>query len=56
MAGRKVIVTGAAGALGRAVFEHFEAAGDKLVALDVNDGLLAEAFNGRGDHSTLPST
>ncbi len=53
MAGRTVIVTGAAGALGRAVFEHFEAAGDKLIALDVNDELLAEAFDGRGDHEYL---
>jgi len=42
--GRTVVVTGAAGALGRAVFDHFAGQGASVVALDYSDELLADAF------------
>lgn len=41
---RVVLVTGAAGALGQAVFEHFKSQGDRVVALDYSEELLAGAF------------
>lgn len=42
--GKTVAVTGAAGALGQAVFEHFAAQGATCMALDYSDELLASAF------------
>ena len=39
-----VIVTGAAGALGRAVVEHFLNQGAHVHALDISDELLAAAL------------
>ena len=42
--GKVVLVSGAAGALGRAVFEHFAEGGARVVALDYNDELLDSAF------------
>lgn len=39
-----VVVTGAAGALGKAVFEHFSALGARVAALDYSEELLAVAF------------
>lgn len=58
MSSRIVAVTGAAGALGRAVFSHFAAEGDQVIALDYSDALLAEAFpdaapGGGGPHDYL---
>ena len=48
---RIVFVTGAAGALGQAVFQHFADLGDTVVALDYSDDLLEQAFPGRpGPH------
>jgi len=47
-AGRVVVVTGAAGALGRAVAAAFAAAGDRLVLIDVRREALTAAF---GDDS-----
>ena len=46
MAARRVMVTGAAGALGRAVFAQFAGAGDRVIALDLSEELLASAFPG----------
>lgn len=49
--GKNVLVTGAAGALGQAVFRHFEERGASLIALDYSDELLDSAFPDRsGDH------
>jgi NAD(P)-dependent dehydrogenase (short-subunit alcohol dehydrogenase family) len=42
--GRVVLVTGAAGALGRAVVEAFARAGAKCAALDIDQARLREAF------------
>ena len=39
-----VVVTGAAGALGKAVFEHFSGLGARVAALDYSEELLAAAF------------
>lgn len=39
-----VVVTGAAGALGKAVFEHFLGLGARVAALDYSEELLAAAF------------
>lgn len=47
--GKVVVVTGAAGALGRAVFTHFADAGAKVVALDVSDAMLSSAFPERDE-------
>ena len=47
-AGRVVVVTGAAGALGRAVAAAFAAVGDRLVLIDVRREALTAAF---GDDS-----
>ena len=41
MSGR-VLITGAAGALGRSVVERFVAEGDRVLAVDANEGALAE--------------
>ena len=41
---RVVMVTGAAGALGRAVCDYFLLEGARLIALDYSNELLAEAF------------
>jgi NAD(P)-dependent dehydrogenase (short-subunit alcohol dehydrogenase family) len=46
-AGKVVVVTGAAGALGRAVFEHFAGGGARVVALDYSNELLDLAFPGK---------
>jgi NAD(P)-dependent dehydrogenase (short-subunit alcohol dehydrogenase family) len=43
-AGKVVVVTGAAGALGRAVFEHFAVGGARVVALDYSHELLDSTF------------
>lgn len=43
-AGKVVVVTGAAGALGCAVFEHFAVGGARVVALDYSKELLDSAF------------
>jgi NAD(P)-dependent dehydrogenase (short-subunit alcohol dehydrogenase family) len=42
--GKVVVVTGAAGALGRAVFDYFAVQGARLIALDYSRELLGEAF------------
>ena len=42
--GKVVVVTGAAGALGRAVVEHFAGQGAVVAALDYSDELLDSAF------------
>jgi NAD(P)-dependent dehydrogenase (short-subunit alcohol dehydrogenase family) len=39
-----VVVTGAAGALGRSVFEYFASQGARVAALDYSDELLRSAF------------
>lgn len=44
-AGKVVVVTGAAGALGHAVFEHFADGGARVVALDYSNELLDVAFS-----------
>ena len=41
---QQVIVTGAAGALGRAVVEHFLNQGAHVHALDISDELLSAAL------------
>ncbi|MEP6558712.1 MAG: SDR family NAD(P)-dependent oxidoreductase [Burkholderiales bacterium] len=43
---RTVLITGAAGNLGRAVTAAFEDAGDRLVLLDRDDDVLQSAFGG----------
>ena len=47
--GKVVIVTGAAGVLGRAVFSHFADRNARLVALDYSQELLDAAFPRRED-------
>ena len=47
--GKRVVVTGAAGALGYAVFQHFSDRGAILVALDYSDDLLKTTFPDQGD-------
>ncbi len=42
--GKTVLVTGAAGALGQAVFEHFASRNAQVVALDYSDELLDATF------------
>ena len=42
--GKTVVVTGAAGALGCAVYEHFMRQGARLVAVDYSDELLQKTF------------
>ncbi|MGI9323044.1 MAG: SDR family NAD(P)-dependent oxidoreductase [Pseudomonadales bacterium] len=44
---RIVAVTGAAGALGQEVFNHFAAEGDTVIALDYSNATLAETFPDR---------
>ena len=52
--GKIVVVTGAAGALGQAVFEHFAAQGASCVALDVSKEVLNNAFpEKQGKHRYL---
>jgi NAD(P)-dependent dehydrogenase (short-subunit alcohol dehydrogenase family) len=49
--GRGVIVTGAVGAIGRPVAEAFAAAGARVLAVDVDEGAIAqvvESLNGSG--------
>lgn len=41
---RGVVVTGAAGALGRAVVSHFESRGDRVAVLDYSDEIIITAF------------
>lgn len=41
---RGVVVTGAAGALGRAVVSHFERRGDRVAVLDYSDEIIITAF------------
>ena len=48
------MITGAAGALGRAVFAHFEALGDQLIALDISAVVLEKVFSGKGPHLYVP--
>ena len=47
-AGKVVVVTGAAGALGRAVFEYFATGGARVVALDYSHELLDSAYPVKG--------
>ena len=47
-AGKVVVVTGAAGALGHAVFEYFASGGARVVALDYSHELLDSAFPVKG--------
>jgi len=49
MSGRVVMITGAAGNLGRATVRAFEAAGDRLVLIDRSLDALARAFGPAGD-------
>lgn len=52
--GKIVVVTGAAGALGHAVFKHFTDQGAQVVALDYSDELLDIAFPEKsGEHRYL---
>lgn len=44
-----IVVTGAAGVLGRAMVGHFEARGARLCAIDLDDGVLDASFAGRTD-------
>jgi len=46
MHGKNVVITGAAGALGKAVADYFQSLGSNLLLLDYSDELLAEAFPG----------
>jgi NAD(P)-dependent dehydrogenase (short-subunit alcohol dehydrogenase family) len=50
---RVVLITGAAGHLGRAVATHFAGAGERLVLVDVNVQALRDAFGGDGDGRLL---
>ncbi|WP_298231459.1 SDR family NAD(P)-dependent oxidoreductase [uncultured Azohydromonas sp.] len=52
---RVVVVTGAAGNLGRAVARVFSEAGDRLVLVDRSRDALAAAFGGDGDTRLLAS-
>lgn len=45
--GKSVVVTGAAGALGQAVFAYFAERGASVIALDYSDDLLDSAFSER---------
>ena len=47
--GKVVVVTGAAGALGRACVAHFQSRGAHIVALDINDETLHQAFPERSN-------
>lgn len=47
--GKTVLVTGAAGALGKAVFDHFSERGASVVALDYSDALLDGAYPVKDD-------
>lgn len=50
-----VVVTGAAGALGKGVFEHFAGLDARVVALDYSEDLLNSAFPTRDErHRYLP--
>lgn len=49
MSERRVIVTGGAGALGKAVRDHFVAAGDKVAVIDVSDEILDNVFPDRDE-------
>lgn len=52
--GKTVVVTGAAGALGKAVFDYFAEAGANVIALDYSDELLAGTFPDKaGPHRYL---
>jgi NAD(P)-dependent dehydrogenase (short-subunit alcohol dehydrogenase family) len=48
-----VLITGAAGHLGRAVAHHFAAAGERLVLVDLQAQALREAFGDDGDQRLL---
>ena len=50
---RVIVVTGAAGHLGRAVAQHFAAAGERLVLVDVNPQALREAFGEESEQRLL---
>ena len=50
---RVVMVTGAAGNLGRAVAQAFSAGGDRLVLVDRSGAALAAAFGGDNDNRML---
>ena len=50
---RVVLITGAAGHLGRAVAAHFAEAGERRVLVDVNAQALREAFGESGDDQLL---
>ena len=47
---RTVMITGAAGNLGRAVASAFRMQGANLVLLDINAGALDEAYPGDDEH------
>ena len=49
MSERRVIVTGGAGALGKAVRDHFVAAGDRVAVIDVSDEILNSVFPEKED-------
>lgn len=49
--GKVVVVTGAAGALGQAVFEHFKQRGATCVALDYSQELLDASFPNRSQRN-----
>jgi NAD(P)-dependent dehydrogenase (short-subunit alcohol dehydrogenase family) len=50
---RVVLITGAAGHLGRAVARHFAEAGERLVLVDVQAQALREAFGEEGEERLL---
>jgi NAD(P)-dependent dehydrogenase (short-subunit alcohol dehydrogenase family) len=52
-ASRVVLITGAAGHLGRAVAHHFAEAGERLVLVDLQAQALREAFGDDGDQRLL---
>ena len=57
--GKRVFVTGAAGALGQAVCHHFNKKGASIVALDYSDDLLTAAFSNqieKNDYLSLDLT
>lgn len=54
--GRTVLVTGAAGNLGRAVAAAFAGRGANLVLVDLHDHALAKAFGAAGDRQLLAPT
>ncbi|MCB1691962.1 MAG: 3-oxoacyl-ACP reductase, partial [Pseudomonadales bacterium] len=45
--GKRVVVTGGAGALGKAVVAHFERGGARVGVIDYTEALLSEAFTTR---------